>query len=383
MDRLAAQIGADPAEIRRRNLIQPDQMPYDTHFPQGRRTVVYDGGDYPQLLETALKEIEYERMRAEQRARSDGRLVGVGIASCVESSGFGNGEPARIRIEPNGTARLFIGSTPQGQGHDTSAAMVLADRLGWPLEKIDVVSADSRVVDWALFTAGSRTAIHVGNAIAIAARTARQRIFERAAETLEADAADLVLEDGVVSVRGVPQRNLPVSEIFPEGLEVAEKWETRSGTAYSSGCHACVVEVDQETGSVDLTRYVIVHDTGRVINPTLVSGQMHGGLSHGMGYALFEEAIYDAEGNFQTSSFLDYTIPSAPEVSMPVTLIPVETSSNSNPEGFKGAGESGTIPTPAAIANAIEDALRQVKPDASVNRLPVTPQRLYELLRSD
>jgi CO/xanthine dehydrogenase Mo-binding subunit len=302
------------------------------------------------------------------------------VACCVESSGFGTGEPARVRIEPDGTAHLFIGSTPQGQGHQTAAAMVLADRLGWPYEKIEVVAGDTRVVPWAVLTAGSRSAIHVGNATSLVARAARDRILERAADVLEANPADLFIEDAVVHVRGVPQKSVPVVEVFPHGLEVEEAFNTKTGTAYASSCHAAAVSIDPETGSVEMLRYVVVHDTGKVINPTLVQGQMHGGLAHGMGYALFEEAIYQPDGAFVSASFLDYTIPSAPEVSMPLVLVPVETPTEANPEGFKGAGESATIAAPAAITNAIEDAVRQLRPEAALTSIPVTPLRLSELL---
>ncbi|MEP7104980.1 MAG: xanthine dehydrogenase family protein molybdopterin-binding subunit [Chloroflexota bacterium] len=382
LDRLAARIDGDPAEVRRKNLIQPSQMPYDTHFPQGKRSIVYDGGDYPQLLSRALKEIGYDELRAQQKQQPerDGKRLGIGIACCVESSGFGTGEPARVRIQGDGSAHLFIGSTPQGQGHETAAAQVLADRLGWPIDRIDVVAGDTRVVPWAFLTAGSRSAIHVGNAVSLVAKTARDRILARAAETLEANPADLYIEEAVVHVRGVPQKSVPVIEIFHNGFEVEEAWNTRTGTAYASSCHAAAVSIDLETGSVEMLKYVIVHDTGKVINPLLVAGQMHGGLAHGMGFALFEEAIYQPDGGFVSASFLDYTIPSAPEVSMPLILVPVETPTEANPEGFKGAGESATIAAPAAISNAIEDAARQVRPEVALTFLPITPMRLYELL---
>jgi aerobic carbon-monoxide dehydrogenase large subunit len=383
LDRLAAKLGADPADVRRRNLVGPERMPYDTGFPQGRSTVVYDGGDYPRLLEIALDTIGYQDLRRRQHQPSNGRLLGIGIASCVESSGFGSGEPARVRLDPDGTAHLFVGSTPQGQGHETAAAMVLADRLGWPLERITVVAGDSKVVPWALLTAGSRSAIHVGNAVSLVAKSARRQIIDKAAERLEADPVDLVLADGVVSVKGVPGRSLAVGEVFPDGLEVAESFDTKSGTAYSSGCHAVAVEVDPETGGVDIMRYAIVADTGNVINQNLVRGQLQGGLAHGVGYAMFEEAIYTEDGTFQSPTFLDYTMVSAPEMSMPLELRSITTPTEANPEGFKGAGESGSIPAPAAIANAIEDAVRQVRPDAAVTRIPVTPLRVYELLHPD
>jgi carbon-monoxide dehydrogenase large subunit len=378
MDRLARTLHLDPAELRRRNLIRPEQMPYDTGFPAGRRTHVYDGGDYPRLLEVALDAIDYQRLDS----GADGRLMGVGLACCVESSGFGRNEPARVRLDKDGEAHLFIGSTPQGQGHVTMATQVLADRLGWPAERIRVTAGDTRVSARAELTAGSRTAVQVGNATSKAAVAVRRRLLERAAEVLEADPTDLSMEDGVVTVRGVPARSIPAVEVLPEeGLEASELFSPARPLAFSSGCHAAVVEVDPTTGSVDVKRYVIVHDTGRAVNALVVEGQIHGGFAHGLGYALFEEAIYTPDGGFVSASFLDYSIPGAPEVAVP-TVLHFETPTDANPEGFKGAGESGTIPVPAAICNAIEDALRHVKPDVVVGELPVTPNRIFDLLNS-
>ena len=378
MDRLAVALQLDPAELRRRNFVQPGQMPYDTGYPVGRATHVYDGGDYPRLLQLALEAVGYETLAK----TSDGRLTGVGLACCVESSGFGRNEPARVRLEKDGTARLYVGSTPQGQGHLTATAQVLAERLGWPLDRVRPVAADTRATARAEMTAGSRTAVQVGNATALAAATARRRLLEQAAEVLEADAADLVLDEGVISVRGAPSRSVPATEVIPEeGLEVEEAFSPTRPLAFSSGCHAAVVDVDPATGSVELKRYAIAHDTGRPINEMLVEGQMLGGFAHGLGYALFEEAIYQQDGGFVSASFLDYSIPGTPEVSVAPRLLPIETPTDANPEGFKGAGESGTIPAPAALCNAIEDALRQVKPDIVVGEIPVTPNRIFDLLR--
>jgi carbon-monoxide dehydrogenase large subunit len=259
---------------------------------------------------------------------------------------------------------------------------VLADRLGWPLERIRPRAADTRATAPAEMTAGSRTAVQVGNATARAAATARRRLLEQAAEVLEADAADLVLEEGTISVHGAPSRALPATDVIPEeGLEVEELFSPNRPVAFSSGCHAAVVQVDPATGSVDLERYVIAHDTGQPINEMVVEGQMQGGFAHGLGYALFEEAIYLPDGGFVSASFLDYSIPGVPEVSTAPRLLPLQTPTDANPEGFKGAGESGTIPAPAALCNAIEDALRQVKPDVVVGEIPVTPNRIFDLLQ--
>jgi aerobic carbon-monoxide dehydrogenase large subunit len=381
MDRLARRLELDPAEIRRRNLVQPGQMPFDTGYPSGRQTVIYDSGDYPALLAAAMEGVGYEAVRSEQRQPPAGdRLRGVGVACCVESSGFGS-EQARVHVGRDGVATAYLGSTPQGQGHLTTAAQVVAERLGWPLERVRAVAGDTRSVEWGEMTAGSRTAVQVGNAAAMAATSARRWLLEHGAEKLEADAADLVLEEGVISVRGVPGRSIPAAEVVPEeGIDVVETFQPPLPNAYSSGCHAAVVEVDPVTGSIEILRYAIAHDTGRAINPRLVEGQLQGGYAHGLGYALFEELIYQPDGGFQSASFLDYTIASAPELAAEPLIVSLETKTPANPEGFKGAGESGTVPVPAAIANAVEDALRQVRPEAVMNELPITPLRVFEML---
>ncbi len=379
MDRLARKLGVDPATLRKRNLIKPEQIPYTTGIPTGRSGYVYDSGDYPRLLELALDKLAYDEARDRGR---DGKLVGFGIACCVESTSFGRGEPAKLRIDKDGTAHLFVGSTPQGQGHQTIAAQVAADRLGWPIDKIEVTAGDTEHVPFALLTAGSRSAVMIGNATARAATAMRKQLLERAGEVLEADVRDLVLEDGVIEVRGAPAKRLPATDVVPdEGLEVLESFDPGRPLTFSSGCHAAVVSIDPETGQVDVLRYVIVHDTGKSINARLVEGQIHGGYAHGLGYALYESAVYDPDGTFRSASLLDYTIVSAGEVTVVPELIHVDTPTDTNPEGFKGAGESGTIPVAAAIANAVEDALRKRNPDAVVDHLPITPDRIVEILR--
>ena len=379
MDRLARALNIDPATLRRRNMIQPEQIPYTTGIPAGRSGLVYDSGNYPRLMELALAKVAYDEAR--ERGR-DGRLIGFGIACCVESTSFGRGEPAKLHIGKDGTAHLYVGSTPQGQGHQTIAAQVAADRLGWAIDKIEVTAGDTKHVPFALLTAGSRSAVMIGNATAKAATAMRKKLLELAGEVLEADVNDLVLEDGVIEVRGSPSKRVPATDVVPdEGLEVFESFDPGRPLTFSSGCHAAVVSVDPETGHVDVLRYVIVHDTGKAINTRLVEGQMHGGFAHGLGYALYESAVYDPDGNFRSASFLDYTIVSAGEVAEP-DLIHVDTPTDSNAEGFKGAGESGTIPVPAAIANAVEDAIRKRNPEAVVDRLPITPDRIVEMLDS-
>lgn len=374
IDQLARALDISPVELRRRNLIQPGQIPYTTGYPGGRRGLVYDSGDYPKLLELA------EEKLGVVAPDGDGRLIGAGIACCVESTAFGGHEPARLRVDKDGTAHLYVGSTPQGQGHQTMAAQVAADRLGWPFEKILVTVADTSHVPFALLTAGSRSAVLVGNATAKAAAALRKQMLERAADVLEADTADLELEDGVISVRGSPSKRVPATDVVPEeGLEVLETYDPARPNAYASGCHAAVVAVDPETGQVEVLRYVIAHDSGKPINELTVEGQMQGGFAHGLGYAMYEAVTYDADGSFRTASFLDYTIVSAGEVVAP-ELAHIETPTDANPEGFKGAGESGTIPVAAAIAAAVEDALRKRKPSALVDQLPITSDRIVQIL---
>ena len=374
MDLFAAEIGVDPAEVRRKNLLPAFTEPHTTAFG-----AVYDSGDYPRLLAMALEQLG----EVERSDTADGRLVGVGIACCVESTGFGRGEPARLRLDKDGSAHLYVGSTPQGQGHETMAAQVAADRLGWPVDKIRVTAGDTKQVPFALLTAGSRSAVMVGNAAARAGTAMRKALFERASEVLEADVQDLVLEDGVIGVRGAPSKSVPATDVLPEdGLEVLESFDPARPIAFSSGCHAAVVAVDPETGQVEVLRYVIAHDVGQAINTMLVEGQMHGGYAHGLGYALHEAAIYDADGGYRTATFLDYSIVTTGEVTAIPELVHIETPTDANPEGFKGAGESGTIPVPAAISSAVEDALRRRKPDAVVDSIPITSDRIVDLLGS-
>jgi aerobic carbon-monoxide dehydrogenase large subunit len=374
MDRLARRLGLDPIEVRRRNLVGPADMPYDT----GLNSIVYDGGDYPRLLELAVDRIGASDVRKRQRA---GEPVGVGVAMCVESTGIGMAEPSRVAVMGDGTVRVFVGSTPQGQGHQTFVAQVVADRLGWPIDRVDVRTGDSRDVGFSFVTAASRSALEVGNSVAMSAASARRQLMERAAQKLEAAVEDLVLEVGGVGVRGVPDRRVSLSDLVGDGLEAAEVWDSKGKGAWASSCHAAVVRIDAETGGAEVVRYVIAHDSGRPINPMTLDGQLQGGYAHGLGYALFEEALYSPDGNFQSPSFLDYTIVSAAEVRAEPELIHTETPTSQNPEGFRGAGEAGTIAVPAAIANAIEDALYAMGHDVAVDSVPVTPLKLWNLMQ--
>jgi carbon-monoxide dehydrogenase large subunit len=374
IDRVARRLGLDPIEMRRRNLIAPSEMPYDT----GLSSIVYDGGDYPRLLELAVERIGASEVRRRQQS---GEPVGVGVAMCVESTGIGMAEPSRVAVTGDGTVRVFVGSTPQGQGHQTFIAQVVADRLEWPIDRIEVHAGDSRDVGFSFVTAGSRSALEVGNSVSLSAASARRMLLERASQRLEVAAEDLVLDAGGAGVRGVPDRRVSLNDLVGDGLEAAEVWDSKGNKAWASSCHAAVVRIDDETGGVEIERYVIAHDSGRPINPMTLEGQLHGGYAHGLGYALFEEALYSPDGNFQSPSFLDYTIVSAPELRCEPELIHTETPSSHNPEGFRGAGEAGTIAVPAAIANAIEDALYSMGHEVAVDSVPVTPLKLWNLMQ--
>jgi carbon-monoxide dehydrogenase large subunit len=375
IDRLARRLGMDPIELRRRNLIQPAEMPYAT----GLNEIVYDGGDYPRLLELAIERAGANSIRERQRSAEP---VGIGVAMCVESTGIGMPEPSRVAVRADGTVLVFVGSTPQGQGHETFVAQVVADRLGWPIEKIEVHAGDSRDVAFSFVTAGSRSALEVGNSASMSAVSARRMLLDRATEKLEAASDDIVVGVDGAGVRGVPERRVSLQELVADGLEASAVWDSKGKNAWASSCHVAVVRIDAETGGVDIERYVIAHDSGRPINPMTLEGQLHGGYAHGLGYALFEEALYSPDGNFQSPSFLDYTIVSAPELRAEPELIHTETPSSHNPEGFRGAGEAGTIAVPAAIANAIEDALYAMGYEVAVDSVPVTPMKLWNLMRS-
>ena len=380
MDLLAHTLRMDPAELRRRNLIQPSQMPFDTGYKRmGTRAVVYDGGDYPQLLSRALEAVGYTQARERQRA---GARIGVGVACCVESAGIQQPEPATSRIQPDGRVQADRGSTPGGQGHRTTFAQVVAQHLDWPLELVQVFVGDSDSVAASANTAGSRSALEVGNAAAAVARRARQKLLEHAQSALEAHPDDVQVGPSGAALRGVPARMVPLADLLGDAFEEQETFQ--SGGAYTGACHAVIVEVDPDTASVNILRYAIAHDCGQAINPLLVRGQLQGGVVHGIGYALMEQAVYLPDGTLTTANLADYALPGR---GLPVAVRPelVEVHApvlGNNPEGFKGVGETGTIAAPAAILGAIEDALRTIGTEVTLNTLPLTPTRLFAAMRA-
>lgn len=381
MDRLAQALDLDPAEVRRRNMIQPQDMPYTTgYLRMGTRPVVYDGGDYPALLQAALDAADYTAARQRQAA---GEHLGIGIACCVESAGIQQVEPAKLRVLPNGDVRVYLGSTPGGQGHRTVFAQVVADQLGWPVNRVTVVAGDTESVENSANTAGSRSALEVGNAAARVAQRARELVLQRARAALEVAAEDLLITPDGVEVRGVPGRNIGLVQLLDgePALEAEEQFQ--SSGAFTSAMHIVVLRVDRELATVEVLRYAIAHDCGQPINPLLVDGQLQGGLVHGAGYALMEEAVYLEDGTFATANFADYTIPGR---GIPMEIRPrlIDLRApvlGNNPGGFKGVGETGTIAAPAAFAAALEDALHTFGISADVTSLPVTPNRLFAFLR--
>jgi carbon-monoxide dehydrogenase large subunit len=396
IDLLARKLALDPAEVRFRNFVQPVEFPYKLGLLDRDGTeITYDSGDYPACLGSALDLIDVAAFRAEQQAaREEGRYLGLGIGCYVESTGRGPFEGATVRVEPTGKVLVFTGVAPQGQAHETVLAQVCADRLGVAIEDVDVITGDTDTIGMGVGTFASRTAVVAGNAVSMAASSVRQKALQVAAQLMEVSAEDLELHGGTIQVRGVPDRRLSLAEIsrvvsapppaftFPEGLEPgleATHYFHPSANTYANGVHVATVEVDVETGVVNVLRYVVVHDCGRVINPMIVDGQVRGGVAQGLGNALYEEMVYDESGQPLTTSFMDYPMPTTMEVPR-IDVGHMETLSPLNPEGIKGAGEGGTMPVPALIANAIDDALAPL--GVVVDRIPITPARLLEQIRA-
>ena len=386
MDLVANRLGLDPADVRRRNFI--------TTFPyRGPTGLVYDSGDYPALLERALARSEYRRWRAAQaqRRRGGGKPLGIGLATWIEVAGGGDSwETGAVRVERSGRITVLTGSSPHGQGLATAFGQIAADILGVEPGDVTVRHGDTDVIPSGIGTFGSRSLSIGGSAVVRAAEAVRDKILALAAHLLEAAPADLVLTRGAVSVRGVPGRGLTLAEIagaaataerrpagMVPGLAAHVRFES-TGPTTPSGAHVAVVEVDPETGTVQVLRYVAVNDCGRVVNPLLVEGQVHGGLAQGLAQALFERVVYGPDGQVLTGSLLDYAVPTSadlPEFESDALATPSPT----NPLGAKGIGESGTIAAPPALVNAVIDALRQAGGDAV--DLPADSDAVWRALR--
>jgi carbon-monoxide dehydrogenase large subunit len=378
LDRAARALGLDPLEFRSRNLVAASDMPYDAGIPyRDGSDLVLDAGDLPRSLELAAERADYSGWRTRQAAaRAEGRYLGIGIATYVEGTGIGPGEIADVSIGADGEVRVAVALPSQGQGHATSLAQVCADALGVPLSRITVVQGDTAAIPTGGATIASRTATVVGNAVDVAAHRLRDEILSRAADQLEASAADLDFDGDTVTVRGAPQRSVGVAALVETSPLRAEGTFTPPGVTFASGAHVAVVDVDPSTGLVDVVHYVAAHDCGRLINPTIVEGQVVGGIAQGIGGALLEELVYDSNGQLITGSFMDYLPPRATDMPA-IAVVHVETPSTRNPLGIKGVGEAGAIAPPAAIVNAIEDALSPF--GARLVRCPSTPRAVAAL----
>ncbi len=377
IDRFAAEIGMDPAEVRRKNLIAP--------FEDGHEVatgVIYDSGDYENALDLALSMIGYDDFRQEQaEARQQGRYIGVGLSTYVEICGMapsavayslgaraGVWESSLVRVHPTGKVTVYSGSSGHGQGHETTFAQLAASELGVPVEDVEVVESDTAQVQQGTGTFGSRSAVVGGTAIHMSVEKIKDKAKKIAAHMLEAAPEDVVYEDGQIFVQGAPAEAKSFQEValaaywydgLPEGLEpgleATSIYDPQNFT-WPFGTHICAVEVDPDTGDVTVLRYVAVDDVGNVINPMIVDGMVHGGVAQGIGQALWEEGVYDEDGQLVTGSMLDYAVPQAASLPSFETARTV-TPSPTNPLGVKGAGETGTIAASPAVINAVVDAL--------------------------
>ena len=391
MDCVARNLELDRAEVRRRNLVRKDQMPYSTggKLPNGK-PVMFDSGDYPAVLEMALRNSRYrdrEAMSAEARQR--GKLLGFGLSCYNEDTGLAPFEGANVRVFPSGKVVVTSGAGAQGQGVRTILAQIAAEQLGAKPEEVRVEIGDTAAFPMGMSTVGSRTTVTAGSSVHLAAVEVRDKALRLAAEALECAPSDLELAEGVARIKGVPGRNVPLGELarrlagqvnvpspagFSPGLE-ATAYHAVERPVYANGANVAVVEVDPETGRAEVVDYYVAHDCGTLVNPALVDGQIVGGVAHGISNVLFERMIYDREtGQPQTTNYGEYLLISAPEMPR-MHLAHMETPSPWNPLGVKGAGEGGTIPCLAAVVSAIEDAI-----GAKVNEYPLSPERIAEIM---
>jgi aerobic carbon-monoxide dehydrogenase large subunit len=366
VDCVAAELDKPPEEIRRRNFIPPEAFPYAA--PTGQK---YDTGEYDKALTRALEVVRYDALRAERRQRLDRKerpLLGIGMACYVEMCGFGPFESAMVRVEPTGTVTAFTGTSPHGQGHETTFAQILADQLGVEFDQVVVRHGDTSITPMGFGTGGSRSLAVGGSAMMRAADKVQEKARRIAASMLEAAFEDVILADGRYQVKGVPARSLSLAKIaehaYSEGLAPgldpaleATEYFRPPQLVYPFGAHVAVVEVDRDTGRVALRDFVAVDDCGTRVSPLLVEGQVHGGIAQGVAQALLEEMVYDGDGQLVTGSLMDYALPHADDLpsfttDQTVTVTPI------NPLGAKGIGEAATIGSTPAVVNAVVDALR-------------------------
>lgn len=394
LDRLARTLGRDPLDLRMQNLLSTKEIPYVSglRYRTGEK-IILDLGDVRQQMTRAANGLSARRadLSKSSRTTSPHLIYGVGYAAYIEGTGVGPFEGAEVEIDEAGHVWVATGAASQGQGHQTVFAQICAQTLAVPLDRVEVIEADTDKIRYGWGTIASRSAVIAGSAVRLAAEQVRDAALIVGAELLEAAQADLELVGGAIRVVGVPSRSISLADVATaagpagsscehhDGLRAAEYFRPESVT-WASGAHAALVEVDTETGAVRILEYVAAHDCGVEINPTIVEGQVIGGIAQGIGSALFEEIIYDQDGQIRSGSLLDYLIPSAPEIP-PIQPIALMTPSERNPLGVKGVGEGGAIGPPAAIANAVEDALVSAGySHAIIRRLPLSPQYIASLL---
>ena len=395
MDRIidvaAREVGIDPVELRRLNLITADEMPYSVGLNYRDGTpMTYDSGDFYACFEEAVELGEIDDGLRGGAQDDNGRLVGVGMSTYVEGTGVGPFESARVRVDETGWVEVATGACSQGQGHETVFAEVCAQALGVDSEQVTVIGGDTAAVEHGWGTLASRSAVVAGSAIYEAANVLRNRILDAVAEQWELAPADLCIRNGVVEVVGTPTRRMGLAEVAAgfapggvfangsnAGLDEVVCFEPPTVT-FAAGVHVARVAVDPSTGATEVLDYVVAHDCGPLLSPMIVDGQIAGGVAQGIGAALFEQAAYDADGQPQNPSLADYLVPDAAGVPE-LAIAHLETPSPLNPLGIKGVGEAGAISPPAAVANAIEDALSEL--GVQVNRVPVAPEYLFDQLQ--
>jgi len=391
LDRVAARMNMDPLELRRRNVIGADDLPYA--LPTG---MFYDHMTAAATLEQAAELIGYDDVREQQKAwRADGRLVGIGVSLLAEPSAIAFGwmstDAATVKVGPNGRADVLTSAAGHGQSLETTIAQVVADELGIEVSHVRVLQGDTDAAPTGPGTGGSRSAVIAGGAAQQAAREVRARIIAIAASELEASADDLEIVDGHIHVAGTPSRGVTVADVARKayhepgglpagqapGLEAHTRYTPASPVTWSNACHICMVEVDKETGKVEILRYVVSEDCGVMINPNVVEGQIAGGVVQGIGGVLYEHMAYDDDGNPLTTTFMDYLLPTAAEVP-DLEYGHIETPAPSNPGGHKGMGEGGAIASPPAVINAVADALAPL--GVEIRTQPLGPSEVMDLL---
>lgn len=392
LDLIARDTGIDRAQLRRRNLVRPEQMPYDTGMASLEAAVVLDSGDFPAALDRALEMVDYQSWEARQRqARDDGRLIGLGICVYHQLAGSGPFESADVRVDVAGHVTVNSGSAPQGQGTATMYAQIVADELGVAHDAVKVIFGDTGRIPFGVGTFASRNAVMGGSALKLASDKVRDKAIQLAAHMFEANVDDVEFEDGQASVRGEPGERLTLAEIAaaaapggsrPEGmepdLEATHYFETMAAP-YSFGVHIAEAEVDPDTGLVAVTRYVVVNDAGVIVNPMTAEGQIAGGVAQGLGGALMEELVYDIDGQPQSTSFMDYLMPGSLDVP-DIEVAHMQSPSPLNPLGVKGMGEGGAIGGHTAVTNAVADAIEHL--GVRVLATPLKPATVWQLLQS-